>query len=118
MPQTRQQILDGATASPEQIEIPEWGGAFQLLPLSGEQYEEITLLAEQARATGNYLCLKGIRGRVATWVVADEEGKRVFQPADAPALTTKYSAVLSRVFERVKTMNAMTEEEIGDIEKN
>lgn len=116
---TRDEILSADPGlAPEELDIPEWGGRFRLLPLNGTQSEEISLLAEQARATGNYLCLRGLRGRVATWVVADADGKPVFKPSDAASLTAKYSGVLTRVFERVKRMNALTADEVEAIEKN
>lgn len=107
-----------APLSPKETDIPEWGGKFKLLPLNGAQVEEISLLAEQAKATGNYLCLRQLRGRVAVWTVAEAASDRpVFKPADAQTLTERFPAVLMRLWEEVKRHNGLTDD--GEaIEKN
>lgn len=119
MTKTRDEILKGRTVSPPQeIDIEEWGGRHKLLPLTGEQAEEIGWLCFQAEQTGNYLCLKGLRGRVATWVVADLDGNRVFQPEDAETLTLHYGDVLTEIFNRViKTVN-FSKDELETLQKN
>lgn len=116
---TRDEVLSGSLETPwEQIDIPEWDGTFKLRPLTGAQAEEIQLLAEQALSTGNYLCLRGMRGKVATWVVCDMDSEQFFKPDDAPKLTAKYNAVLTRIWGIVKVQNGLESKEAEAIEKN
>jgi len=115
---TREEILKAAgERAAYQMEIPEWGGTFYLRPLTGAQSEEIELLAQQARVTGGFMCLRGMRGRIATWVVADAEGNLVFKPSDADALTQNYRDVLDRIFEAVKGHNGLSKEDAADVER-
>lgn len=114
----REQILQSAPEmKPETIDIPEWGGTFELQPMTGAQLEEVMLLVEQARASGNFMCLRGLRAKVAIWVLT-KLGEAVFRAADATALTNKWSPVLTRIYDRAKMMNGLTAEAQAAIEKN
>lgn len=114
---TRTEILSGSIiAKPQTIEIPEWGGTFQLMPLDGLQSEQIAFLTLQAQQTGDFSVLHGLAGKVATWTIADAEGNRVFKPSDAETLTRNYFDIVTRVLRLARQVNSLEDE--GDAEKN
>lgn len=106
---TREEIIAKAVGlQPVDIEIPEWGGKFKLLPLSGTQFEELEAIFQQANEMKDYHSLRGIRGKIATWCVADQEGKPLFKSSDAKVLTDKYREVLQRILDVVLLHSGIT----------
>ena len=113
---SRTDILSGGpVAKPQTIAIPEWGGEFSVLPLNGLQAEEVAFLTLQAQQSKDYSVLRGLAGRVTTWVIADADGKRVFKPSDAETLTREWFDVVMRILSLVRTANKLEDE---DAEKN
>jgi hypothetical protein len=106
---TREQILNlGAPSGPATIDIPDWGGEFELLPLTGEQSEEVALRMEAYVRTNDPAVLKGLRARVAIWTIA-RSGKPVFTEADIDALSRQH-AVLFLILQRVLHVNGLAKD--------
>jgi hypothetical protein len=59
--------------------------------------------------------LSGVRGVVASLLLCDEGGKRMFSIADAPALGEMRANVLSEIFDRGTMLLGMTDKEVEDL---
>lgn len=57
-------------------------------------------------------------GLMAANIICDESGQRVFDDGDAKALSEKAGPVLDRLVEEWRKLNALTAEEVKNLEKN
>jgi hypothetical protein len=91
----KQTILNADDTRLEPVEVPEWKATV---------YVPVTTIAEAERLQG---MTKGSDSfaRMAANIILDEDGKRVFDDGDIPALSKKSLAALSRVLDRYNAIN-------------
>jgi len=96
----------------EWVDLSEFGegsGCYvsEMLALEQDKFEiEVTKRRENARARLVVLC------------ATDEAGKKLFQRTDAPRLGQLPGSVLKRLFDACARVNAYTETDMDELEKN
>ena len=102
LPLSREAILAAGSRPVVTVEVPEWGGAVCLRPLSGAEVSAI--YADETKD----------RHQVTETMVAvsicDAEGNRLFKPVDAPALFDKAYAGLKPLISKVMEINRLSAE--------
>lgn len=107
----REDILAARDLEVVEVEVPEWGGTVLVRGLTGAERDA---LEEEAARIG----LKNLRARWVVRCIVDENGERVFRDEDAELLGQKSAAALTRVFEAVVRLSALSEEDVEALEKN
>lgn len=109
---SKQEILSAQDLKTEVIEVPEWGGAVRVRTMTGSDRDTFE----------NALFGKGDKNRVRAWLVAltvvDENGHMMFSESDVDALGRKSAAALNRVFNAAQRINAISESDAKEMEKN
>lgn len=107
----RDSILAAIDLPRKEIHVPEWGVVIWAVTLSVAQRADLeAAMAGKPRAD-----------QVVGWVIAgtrDNDGNPVFLPDDAVWLREKNAAAVLRVFEAVARLNALTDADVEEIEKN
>jgi len=74
---------------------------------------EVQILAMQENKTPAKL-----RARLASQLICDDQGKSIFTQNDVEALGKKNASALNKIFERVMTLNLVTNDDIESLSKN
>lgn len=112
---SRDSILAAADSHREEIQVPEWGGSVWIRTLSGTERDEYegSLLG-----AGGKIAYKDIRAKLLVRAICDADGKRLFSDRDISALGAKSAPALDRVFTAAKRLNAVSDEDVKEIEGN
>jgi hypothetical protein len=112
----RDQILNSNDRKTAKVETPEWGcGHVHIRTLSHAERNRLNARIQKMRGTPEESDAGGL---MAATVICDEQGNRVFDDADAKALAEKSGAVLDRIVEEWRRLNALTPDEVKAVEKN
>lgn len=118
---SREVILNASDQRRARVAVPEWA------PNETNPNECFvwvgTMRADEKDAfEQNWLAghsdLVGIRAALAALTLEDENGKRLFTLDDIAALGQKSAAPLSRIFNAACRLNAITPQDVDDLEKN
>ena len=92
--------------------MPEWEGTVRLRGLSAAERDEFeaTLGVSQD--------LTNMRARLVVSCMVDENGQRIFKNSEAKALGEKNATVINRLFEEVRKLSGMADEDLGIAEGN
>jgi len=112
---TAEAILSADDKRIVSVEVPEWGGIVYLRTITGRERDEFESAALDASKRGD---LRGLRAFLLALCICNEDGERIFKDDDAPKLAQKNAAVLDRLFTRAQELNALTERDINEIQKN
>lgn len=105
-------------ASIETVEVPEWGGAVQVRPLSGaerDRYEASMVKYRRlpdGRVEVESVDTDNLRARLVSLSVIDTEGNRMFHESDVLTLGDKSAAALDRVFSVAQRVSHLTERDV------
>lgn len=114
---TRSAINAAADLETRKVDVPEWGGYVFISMLDGinrDAWENsIITVGENGSAKQN---LDNIRAKLLTRAIVDEDGNRLF--TDPGELGRKSGAVLGRLFEIAKELNAVTDADVDELAKN
>lgn len=117
----RETILSAPDLKREREEVPEWqtpvGGPVVVWIGMMSGTERSAWSAEAFDDEGN-LITKAMRARLLVRCLVDEGGTPIFTAADIEALEAKNGAVLIRLFNKAKKLNALTPAAVDDAEKN
>lgn len=121
---SRDQIL--AVMAPEavrtmKVDIPEWGDCVYVRALKiheRDEWEEYLNKRAQPLAKGKKRAKGSRRARFIVLCTCDEAGKAMFTDADIPAIDVAEAAPFERIVEAGMTFNAMTKQEVEDMEGN
>lgn len=113
---TKEQILAAKDTRTEIVSVPEWGGHVCVRVMSGAERDAWE--ASIVGATGNQRNLANIRARLVALTACDGEGHRLFSDADVVELGKKSAKALDRVFSAAQKINALTDEDIKELEGN
>lgn len=109
---TRDQIMAARDFETRTVEVPEWGGAVTLRSLSAKDRDnfesELSLTQD----------LRNLRARLVVKALVDDEGVRLFKDEDADDLGEKSSQVIIRLFDIVREMAGMSDEDLESAQGN
>ncbi len=116
IPLSRDAILAADDRELEAVDVPEWGGEVLLRALSGADRDAFELEAFGSKQAGEGM--RNVRAKLVSRCIVDQDGNRLFEDADVEALGQKSAAALNRLFEKCRTMNGFTDQDVADLEKN
>lgn len=113
---TKDQILGAEDRSFVEFEVAEWGGSVLLAAMSAAERDafEAGMLDNKGKSDKNRL--RNFRARFIASCIVDKDGNRLFSDADIKALGDKSAAAISRVFDKCRELNGMSEEAAAEIE--
>jgi len=109
---TRDLILAAKDFETKTVHVPEWNGDVTLRGLSSIDRDNFE--AEVA-ATQD---LRNLRARLVVKAIVDEEGNRIFKDSDAEVLGEKNSQVMCRLFDEVRDLSGMSDEDLEEAQGN
>jgi hypothetical protein len=80
-----------------------------------DEYDSTLLIGEGEERKVDY---RNMRARFCCYVLSDEQGNRLFAPADADALGKKSAIVLDRIFDAGQRLNLMHRGAVEETRKN
>lgn len=113
---TRDTILAAQDVKYETVTVPEWGGDVRVRAISAAARDDLEQAAYAAQVAKQPF--RNMRARMVALCVIDAEGKPVFTDADVDALGNKSAAALDRVYAVAARLNAMSNQDIDDLQKN
>ena len=99
------------------VEVPEWGGTVRIRSISGSDRDQFEAALLAARKHGADTA-PNVRASFAAYCIVDEGGNRIFSEGDIDALGDKSAAALERVFAAIQELNALSEADVAELEKN
>ena len=113
---SREQILEAADRTTQDVEVPEWGGTVRVRSLSGSERDDYEAGIVQLRGDGSRkFTLQNARARLVSLSICDESGARVFQDSDIAALGAKSAAALERVFDVARNLSGLSEKDVEEL---
>ena len=114
----RDAILNAQDFRTEAQKVPEWGGEVFLRTLTCNQAENYQEFLVNLQGDNGKLRLAGMRVKLLTMCLCDQSGVLLFSDEDMEALAQKDSAVIGRLFEAAKKLNAIDDDAGEEAEKN
>lgn len=111
-------ILQANDIQREEVDVPEWGGTVLVQGLSGRERDDLEASMIKGKGKNASVNLENLRAKVVARTVVDEDGKRIFEDQDIPALTQKSAAALNRVYEVAQRLSGITQEDVDELTKN
>ncbi len=115
---TREQILGASDLNTERVDVPEWGGAVFVRPMTAAERDEYEQSMVASRGADEKANLRNVRARLVVVCATDEAGKRIFSETDVEALGAKSARAVNRVFQAASRLNALTTSDVEDLAKN
>jgi hypothetical protein len=109
---TRDSILAAKDFTTRTVNVPEWDGDVLLRGLSSKDRDNFE--AELA-ATND---MRNLRARLVVKSIVDADGNRLFSDEDADVLGEKNSQVMIKLFDVVRDMSGMSDEELEAAQGN
>ncbi len=117
---TKAEILAQDDLKYEDVQIPEWGGAWvRVRTLSASERDHFEASTVERRGKNVTTNLEHIRARLCLLCMVDPEtGERLFQEEDTFPLGSKSAAALDRVFAVAQRLNGLRAEDVEELAKN
>lgn len=117
---TGEAILAAADAQLVPMDVPEWKGTVHLRTMQAAERDAFELGSTAVRGRTRVQKLDNIRARLCAYCLADADGNPLFADPEkvAEQLGQKNGAVLERLWERARAMNALNKEDVEDLAKN
>lgn len=109
---SRESILAAKDFDYKDVEVPEWGGTVRLRGLSAAERDNFEATLAQTQDLSN------LRSRLVVLALIDEEGNRLFKDSEAKALGEKNALVVMRLFELVRELSGMSDEDLQEAQGN
>lgn len=112
---SREEILAAKDIKTVEVEVPEWGGAVTVKPLTAAERDEFE--ASVADEEGN-VERANFRAKLVARCLVDAEGQRLFTDGDIAALGGKNALPLNRVFDVCATAAGLAPSDVAAMEGN
>ncbi len=113
---TRDQIL-GATSLPKR-EVQAYGGLTLVWGLSGTERDEFEAKTLKGKGKNIQANLENFRARLVAECVRDEQGNKLFTPADVIALGKTSAAELAKLYDAAAELSGISEADVDELTKN
>jgi len=111
---SREDILQAKDLVLKEVAVPEWGGTVFVKSMTAKERDAFEASVTEIRGGKQSVRLENIRAKFAALTICDENGKRLFDEKDIPALAEKSAGALTRVFEAAQKLSGLTD---GDIKE-
>ena len=115
---TKDDILKAEDIETREVEVPEWGGIVLVRGLTANERDKLESDTLDQRGKKVTMNLERIRARMVAASVVDENGKKMFTPADVTKLGEKSAVALDRVFEVAQELSGMSAKDVEELTKN
>lgn len=105
----------------EYLEVPEWGGWVRIQELSGadrDSYEASIVGSTRSRKGDHTLNLENARARMVARALIDENGQRLYRDNEAYQLGTRGAAGLDRIYDRVRVISGISDQDEDELAGN
>jgi len=109
---SRDQILGAVDFNFVDVEVPQWGGSVRLRGLSAAERDEFEA------SLGVSQDLVNMRARLVVNCLVDENGDKLFKSNEAKELGKKNGQVINMLFDEVRKLSGMADEDLGIAEGN
>jgi len=109
---SRDQILGAVDFNFVGVDGPEWGGSVRLRGLSAAERDEFEA------SLGVSQDLVNMRARLVVNCLVDENGDKLFKSSEAKELGKKNGQVINMLFDEVRKLSGMADEDLGIAEGN
>jgi len=117
---SREELL-AATALPEEtVDLPELGPDKQvrMRGLTGAQRDSWEASLITFKGNDRRVNARNARARLISMSAVDEQGKRLFSPADIEALGNLSAKIIQRLYEVALRVSGVTDDEVEELTKN
>lgn len=105
---SREAILNTPDVETEVMEVPEWNGSIYIREMTTAEVDEFGLSSATADGRMDTNKMRGVRARVVSWCVVDEDGEPLFKKADVEALLKKSNRVVDRIFNKILSLSNLS----------
>lgn len=95
------------------VDVPEWGGSVVIRVMSGTERDRF-----ESEFVGGNKNVEMVRAKLVAKCLCDEEGNRLFNEQEIPALGEKSAAVLDRLFTACMKHNRFTKDDVEELAGN
>jgi hypothetical protein len=114
----RDSFLSQKPTRTREVDIPEWGGIVRVKALSGAERDAIEQKQFDQGRRSTRVTVAGFRARLVVFGVIDEEGNRIFNESDLPAINEMDGSVIDRIATAVSELSGYTPAEVERLEGN
>ena len=111
----REEILACVTLKQEVVEMPEWGGNVKVSEMSGAMRDDWERSLRDRDSSGKFI---SPRARLVMFTVVDDQGDRLFQDGDIPAIGKLSSEALERICLVAMKLNGLGNGDVEAAKKN
>ncbi len=111
-------ILKADDLPPRLVKVPEWGGEVYVATLRADERDAMESRLVELKETRG---LVGVRAMMVAFCICDANGKRLFAndlDNAAEKIGKRAAPGVQRLFNVISEMNAVTKEDIEELEKN
>lgn len=114
---SRTAILAAEDLDRKVVTVPEWGGEVIVQELTGDARDEFDKFLMQCRQEDG-IDTRGIKAKLVSLSVVDEDGNPIFTEADVQALGRKSAAALKRVADEAQRLSGLGDDAVEEAAKN
>jgi hypothetical protein len=111
----KQDILQADDVVKELVHVPEWGGDVYVRNMTGDGRDEWETHVIGLREEGKRLNMRGVRAKLASLTVCDENGNLLFSKEDIDALGKRSAAALQRVWIVGQRLSALSNQDVQEL---
>jgi hypothetical protein len=111
---SKEQILECNDIKSEVVQVPEWNGEVLVQGLTLADKDKWT----DAIVVDGKASMEGATGSLCALCMRNEDGSRLFESSDIPALQQKSAQALDRVFQVAQRLSGIGQDEIEETVKN
>ena len=116
---TATEILNAQDAQVIPLDVPEWKGSVFIRTVNGEERDRMeTIFVALSGSLDNGHEMKPWKSEVASLMISDEAGNRIFTDADIEKIGKKNWKAIDRIVDAGMDHNGLTEAALEEAEKN
>lgn len=115
---SKSDILKASDLVFEDVEVSQWGGVVRVVAMSGTERDRWEAELVEVRNGKRVLKQKNVRASLVARSIVGEDGKRLFTDEEIGELGRKSAAGLAVVFRVAQRLSGVSEDEMGELEKN
>lgn len=112
---SKDQILGKEDRAHKEVDVPEWGGAVLVRPISAKDQGRFEAKMYEANKSGGTKALETVKCDLVAMCVVDEAGEPMFT---AKELFERSASAVNHLFNECRKVNGMSEEDIEELEGN